>query len=169
MGEATDVTVYTDGACTGNPGPGGYAAILIRGGQRSELSGGRRLTTNNRMEMMAAIAALSSLEGRCRVLLYSDSRLMVDAIEMGAAQRWRANGWRRSRNSFVANADLWRELLPLCNRHEVRFEWVQGHAGHPENERCDWLAVTAARVEGLPADVGYEEQRAREASQPTLF
>jgi ribonuclease HI len=94
---------------------------------------------------------------------------MVDAVENGAARRWRANGWRRSCNTFAANADLWRELLPLCERHDVRFAWVQGHGDDPENERCDRLAVQAARAEGLPADVGYEEELTREASQPSLF
>jgi ribonuclease HI len=158
MSELNQVTIYTDGACIGNPGPGGYAAVLISGGKRKELSGGRRLTTNNRMEILAAIVSLESLKRPCRVTLYSDSQYLIEAIMTGWAQRWRANGWKRNRKEYAVNIDLWERLLTLCAKHEVEFVWVQGHAGHPENERCDLLSVAAAHVKDLPADAEYEEQ-----------
>src|SRR5262249_45393151 len=143
--------------------------ILLAGKMRKELTGGRRLTTNNRMEILAAIAALEALKWSCRVTLHSDSRYLVDAIRKGWAQRWRENGWKRNPKEYALNADLWARLLDLCEKHEVEFVWVQGHAGHPENERCDRLSVAAAQAEGLPADTGYEEQLAKQTKQATLF
>ena len=155
MERIKDVTIYTDGACIGNPGPGGYGAVLIYDGHRRELSGGYRKTTNNRMEMMAAIIGLEALKARCRVTLYSDSDYLVKAVSKGWAQRWRANGWRRNRRERALNPDLWQRLLQLCECHEVQFRWVKGHAGTPENTRCDELAMKAARQPDLPPDEGY--------------
>ena len=149
------VTIYTDGACIGNPGPGGYGVVLLYGDHRKELSGGYRLTTNNRMELTAAIQGLAALRARCQVRLFSDSEYVVNAIEKGWARRWQANGWRRQNKRLAENRDLWEELLRLCNRHQVRFEWIRGHAGHAENERCDRLALQAAQQPNLPEDKGY--------------
>ena len=149
------VTVYTDGACIGNPGPGGYGAILLYQGHRKELSGGYRKTTNNRMEIMAAIVGLGALKEQCKVTLYSDSEYLVKAMSRGWAQKWRANGWKRNRRAKVLNPDLWERLLQLCEYHEVQFGWVKGHAGTPENTRCDELAMQAAQQPNLPGDDGY--------------
>jgi len=151
------VTLYTDGACLGNPGPGGYGVVLIYGDRRKELSGGFRLTTNNRMEIMAALVALQALKEKCRVVLYSDSQYLVHAIERGWAARWRANQWRRNQRERALNADLWERLLPAVESMDVEFRWVKGHAGHPENERCDELAMGAAKAKDLAIDHGYEE------------
>jgi ribonuclease HI len=150
------VTIYTDGACLGNPGPGGYGVVLLYGDHRRELSGGYRRTTNNRMELTAAIKGLAALKKPCEVELLSDSEYLVNAVEKGWARRWRANGWYRSNKQMAENRDLWEELLRLCERHRVRFKWIKGHAGHAENERCDQLAFEAARLPNLPADQGYE-------------
>ncbi len=141
MVELKHVEIFTDGACSGNPGPGGYGTILRYGGAEKELSGGEAETTNNRMELMAAIVGLEALKERCAVTLYSDSKYLTDAIKCGWAVKWRANGWRRGRNAPALNADLWERLLGLLENHEVEIVWVKGHAGHPENERCDRLAV----------------------------
>ena len=157
------VTIYTDGACTGNPGPGGYCAILQYGGHRRELSGGFRRTTNNRMELMAAIKALEVLKKPCQVTLVSDSEYVVNGITKGWARGWRSKGWLRS-GKTVPNWELWRRLLELCESQSVRFEWVRGHAGHVENERCDALAVAAAGGSDLPADFGYEQPPAPPAA-----
>lgn len=156
VGSDASVVIYTDGACLGNPGPGGYGAVLINGAYRKELSGGFRQTTNNRMEIMGAVVALQTLKRRCAVILYSDSQYLVNAIEKGWAQRWRDNGWRRNRQTPARNADLWGLLLELCAGHSVKFEWIRGHAGNKENERVDQLAVGAANRDSLPADDGYE-------------
>ncbi len=173
MSDIGEVTVYTDGACIGNPGPGGYAAILRSGNKCKEIVGGYRLTTNNRMEILAALVALETLKWPCRVKIHSDSRYLVDAVMKGWAQRWRDNDWKRNPKEEAVNADLWERLLVICEKHEVEFVWVQGHAGQPENERCDLLSVAAAHADALPADVGYEEQqakrKAREAAQRSLF
>ena len=150
------VTIYTDGACLGNPGPGGYGAVLLYGSQRKELSGGFRLTTNNRMEITAALAALEALREPCRVTLYSDSQYLVNAMSKGWAQRWQDNGWKRNRREEAVNPDLWERMLELCRRHTVDFRWVRGHSGMKENERCDRLAVAAARDSVLPDDLGYK-------------
>ena len=150
------ITIHTDGACLGNPGPGGYGVVLDCAGTRKELSGGYRLTTNNRMELLAAIRALEALRERCRVTLYSDSKYVVDAVEKGWARRWQANGWKRNKREAAVNPDLWERLLDLINRHDVTFKWVRGHAGNAENERCDRLAVAAANGPHLDSDDVYE-------------
>jgi ribonuclease HI len=149
------IIIYTDGACLGNPGPGGYGAVLLYQGKRRELSGGYRRTTNNRMELMGAIAAFEALKARSKVLLYTDSRYVVDAVEKGWAQKWRRNGWRKPDKQMAMNPDLWERLLTACSLHEVKFEWVKGHAGNVENERCDVLANIAAAGQELAADPGY--------------
>ena len=151
------VTLYTDGGCINNPGPGGYGVVLIFDSHRKELSGGFRRTTNNRMEIFAAIAGLEALKEPCRVTLFSDSQYLVYAIQKGWARKWQANGWRRNKKERAINPDLWERLLKLCEVHEVQFRWVRGHAGHTENERCDELAKSAARSPDLAADPGYPE------------
>jgi ribonuclease HI len=156
MPELKSVTIYTDGACIDNPGPGGYGVVLLCEGHRKELSGGFRLTTNNRMEMMAALIGLQALKFRCQVSVYTDSQYLTDGIMKGWAKRWRANGWRRKREKIAINWDLWEKLLNICDRHCVMFQWVPGHAGVPENERCDVLSGHAALGSKLPADEGYE-------------
>jgi ribonuclease HI len=156
MTDLKHITIYTDGACTGNPGPGGYGIILQHGEKRREISAGFRLTTNNRMELTAAIVGLKILRYRCAVTIYTDSQYVVKGITLGWAKRWRANGWRRNAQEKAINADLWGELLDQCAEHEVTFEWVKGHANHPENERCDRLAVLAAQGKDLPRDDGYD-------------
>jgi len=149
------VILYTDGACLGNPGPGGYGVVLLYGEHRKELSGGYRLTTNNRMEILAAIRGLETLKVPCSVTLYSDSQYLVNAITKGWAKRWRANGWKRNSREKALNADLWERLLNLCNLHRVTFVWVRGHADIKENERCDALANEAAGQADLEEDQGY--------------
>ena len=139
------VDIFTDGACSGNPGPGGWGAILRFNGVEKELSGGEKETTNNRMEMTAVITALSSLKESCEVTLYSDSKYIIDSVTKGWAVGWKARGWKKADKSPALNADLWEKLLDLLDKHRVTFEWVKGHAGHPENERCDTLAVTESR------------------------
>jgi ribonuclease HI len=151
------VTIYTDGACLGNPGPGGYGAVLLYQNHRKDLSGGFRLTTNNRMEILAAVAALETLKQKCRIILHSDSQYVVNAISQGWAVRWRANNWRRNRKDMAQNPDLWDRLLQCTERHQVAFRWVKGHAGNPENERCDELAMAAAKGAILAIDAGYEK------------
>ncbi len=156
INEIKPITIYTDGACSGNPGPGGYGVLVADGEKRHELSAGFRRTTNNRMEMMAAIAGLKALEPGCRVTVYTDSQYVAQGITQGWAIRWRANNWQRNKKEKAVNPDLWTVLLDLCDLHEIRFEWVKGHAGHPENERCDQLAVSASQAKDLPADEVYE-------------
>ena len=138
------VEIYTDGACRGNPGRGGWGAVLVYNGVEKELSGGEAMTTNNRMELMAAIAALSALREPCRVTLTSDSKYLVDAITKGWAESWRARGWKKADKSPALNPDLWARLLELLATHEVELVWVKGHDGHPYNERCDKLATAFA-------------------------
>ena len=138
------VTIYTDGACSGNPGPGGWGAILRYGEHMKELSGGERNTTNNRMELMAVIVGLEALNRPCQVELYSDSKYVIDAFEKNWVDSWVKNGWKNSQKKPVKNIDLWKRLLEAKRKHEVHFNWVKGHAGHPENERCDKLATSAA-------------------------
>lgn len=137
----SEVEIFTDGACSGNPGPGGWGAVLRAGTHEKELSGGAANTTNNRMELSAVIAALSALKRPCKVMLTSDSKYVIDAVTKGWAKKWRANNWVKSDKKPALNADLWEELLRLLEIHDVTFIWVKGHAGHPENERCDRLAV----------------------------
>ena len=138
------VDIYTDGACRGNPGKGGWGAILVYGEHEKELSGGEAETTNNRMELMAAISALEALKESCEVTLTSDSKYMIDSIEKGWARSWRAKGWKKADKSPALNPDLWERLLNLLDVHKVTFVWVRGHNGHPYNERCDTLATTFA-------------------------
>ena len=150
--ELKKVKIYTDGACSGNPGPGGYGTILKYNGQEKELSAGYKLTTNNRMELMAVIAGLESLKEKCRVDVYSDSKYIVDAVIKGWAKRWEQKGWMRNKKDPAKNPDLWERLLDLLDEHQVQMHWVKGHAGHPENERCDRLAVQAAAGKDLADD-----------------
>lgn len=138
------VDIYTDGACRGNPGRGGWGAVLVYNGVERELSGGEVMTTNNRMELTGAIEALSALKEPCEVTLTSDSKYMVDAITQGWALSWRAHGWKKADRSAALNADLWERLLLLLERHRVTIVWVKGHDGHPYNERCDKLATAFA-------------------------
>jgi len=143
------VTLFTDGACSGNPGPGGWGAILSYEGRERELSGGEAATTNNRMELMAVIAGLEALKEPCEVTVVTDSQYVYNGMTKGWALGWRARGWHKADRSPALNPDLWERLLELAERHELRFEWVRGHNGHPENERCDRLAVAgAARAAG---------------------
>ena len=138
------VEIYTDGACRGNPGPGGWGAILVYQGREKELSGGEAETTNNRMELTAAIESLKALKEPCQVTLTSDSKYLVDGIQKGWAASWKKKGWKKSDNSPALNPDLWDELLTLVDRHEITWVWVKGHVGHPFNERCDALATAFA-------------------------
>ena len=138
------VEIYTDGACRGNPGKGGWGAILVYYGVEKELSGGEAETTNNRMELSAVIAALSALKEPCEVRLTTDSQYVVNAIEKGWLDSWQKNGWRKSDKSTVLNVDLWQKLVVQLEKHAVSFVWVRGHNGHPYNERCDKLATDYA-------------------------
>lgn len=135
------IQLFTDGACSGNPGPGGWGAILRYGEHEKELSGGESETTNNRMELTAVIEGLSALKEPCDVHLVTDSKYVVDAVLKGWVYSWQKNGWRKADKKPALNVDLWEKLLHQLDRHNVDFEWVKGHAGHPENERCDALAV----------------------------
>ncbi|MFQ5824305.1 MAG: ribonuclease HI [bacterium] len=164
MSELKSVTIYTDGACLGNPGPGGYAAVLIYQGKHKEISGGFNNTTNNRMEIMAAIKGLEALKEKCQVTLYSDSQYLVDAIKNGWVMRWQANRWKRNKKEKAQNVDLWKRLLELCDQHEVEFKWTRGHVGTRENERCDYLANQAADQPDLP-----EDQINKDSSKLELF
>jgi ribonuclease HI len=150
------VELHTDGACSGNPGKGGYGVVLKTGQHRKELSGGFRLTTNNRMELMAAIVGLEELKYPCQVDLFSDSEYVVKGFSEGRVARWRAKGWKRERNKPVINVDLWQRLILLVETHSVDFHWVRGHSGDPENERCDELAVLAYQTGELRIDEPYE-------------
>lgn len=150
-----EVTIYTDGACSGNPGAGGYGIVLLYGSAKKELSAGYAKTTNNRMELLAVIKGLEALKEPCRVKLYSDSRYVVDAIEKGWVLKWKQNGWMRNKKERASNADLWERLLPLLARHEVKFIWVKGHADNPGNERCDTLARLAIQTGNLLEDENY--------------
>ena len=135
------VEMFSDGACSGNPGPGGYGVILRVAGREKELSGGEAMTTNNRMELLGVIEGLSALKEPCRVVLTTDSRYVVDSVTKGWVYGWKKKGWIKSDKKPALNVDLWEKLLPLLEKHDVTFNWVKGHAGHPENERCDRLAV----------------------------
>ena len=146
-----EVTIYTDGACSGNPGPGGYGVVLMAGHHRKELSGGYRLTTNNRMELLAAITGLEALKrDGLRVRLYTDSQYLVNAVNNG----W-VFGWEKKRFVKKKNPDLWMRFLEVYRQHRVTLIWVKGHNNNPENERCDALAVAASKLPGLPEDEGY--------------
>ena len=156
---SADIIIYTDGGSINNPGPGGYGVVIVESGQQQEISGGFRLTTNNRMEMVAAIVALRRFETRVeQIQLFSDSSSLVNGIEKGWAGKWQLNGWKRSDGQDVLNIDLWKELIRLTANGNVHFQWVKGHAGNTLNERCDQLAVASARIEDLPVDCGYENR-----------
>lgn len=138
------VNIYTDGSCKSNPGPGGWAAVLVYGKTEKEISGGAADTTNNRMELTAVISALKLLKEPCKVTVTTDSKYVSDGITKGWAASWKAHGWKKTDKSPALNPELWDELLALCETHTVSFEWVKGHAGHPYNERCDALAQAEA-------------------------
>ena len=139
------VLIFTDGACSGNPGPGGWGAVLRYGSTEKELSGGEAQTTNNRMELTACIEALKALREPCNVTLTTDSQYVVNGITKGWAKNWQNNGWKKADKKPALNSDLWQKLLDLINQHSVEMVWIKGHAGHPENERCDRLAVAEAQ------------------------
>jgi ribonuclease HI len=155
-----EVTIYADGACMGNPGPGGYGVIITYGERRKELSAGFRLTTNNRMEILGCIAGLSALKEPCDVTVYSDSRYVVNTMTKSWAIRWRRNEWKRKdadgQTKDALNKDLWIQMLELCDKHSVQFKWIRGHSGNEGNERCDELARTAASAGSLGIDTAYE-------------
>ncbi len=157
MAEQKSVELFTDGACSGNPGQGGWGCILRYGAHELALSGGFRLTTNNRMEILAVISGLERLKEPCNVTVYSDSKYVVDAVNEGWVYGWQKKGWVKSNKEPALNVDLWERLLGLMKQHTVTFVWVKGHDGHPENERCDDLATTAAAGEHLPEDFGYKQ------------
>ena len=139
------VTLYTDGACSGNPGPGGWGAILEYQGREKEMSGGEKSTTNNRMELTAVIEGLSALKEPCIVELYSDSKYVIDGLSKGWAAGWQKNGWRKADKKPALNPELWEQLLALTQQHEMRYHWVKGHAENPKNNRCDALAVAESK------------------------
>lgn len=157
MGEVKEVVIFTDGACVPNPGAGGYGIVLIYRRHRKELSQGFRLTTNNRMELLAAIVALETLKEPCKVKLYSDSKYLIEPIILGWINRWKSKNWRK-----VKNPDLWARLLEQCNKHQIEFFWVKGHSGNIENERCDELAAQACKSKNLIPDEFYESNSAQE-------
>jgi len=143
-----EVIIYTDGACSGNPGPGGWGAILTdcQSGNKKEISGGEAHTTNNRMELLGVISALSLLKVPCEVTVYTDSKYVSDAMKLGWAKKWQAKGWMRNKSDSAKNPELWQQLLDLCNRHHVTFQWVKGHAQNEYNNRCDQMAVAQSKL-----------------------
>lgn len=154
------IVVYTDGGSINNPGPGGYGVVIVEAGEVRERSGGFRHTTNNRMEMMAAIVALIELQEQVKHIdLYSDSSYLVNGINKGWAPKWQARGWKKADGEAVLNSDLWKQLLKLTETINVYFHWVKGHAGNEGNERCDQLAVASARQSDLPVDIEYEARK----------
>jgi len=153
--------IYTDGSSLGNPGPGGWGAVIEAEDGCQELAGGYRLTTNNRMELLGCIAALEAISASVRVVITTDSQYVVKGIMQGWARKWRASGWMRTRTEPAENYDLWDELLKLTEEREVMFRWIKGHAGHKQNERCDELARTAATQAELAIDENYEAGRTR--------
>jgi ribonuclease HI len=153
------IIIYSDGGSINNPGSGGYGVVIIDGEKRRELSGGFRMTTNNRMELSGAIAGLSQFEKPSSLHLRTDSQYVVRGIMEGWAKKWRKNGWMRTRNEPAENYDLWKKLLELTEKHDVIFEWIKGHAGHDENERCDELARSMSSQKALPPDINYEEKQ----------
>jgi ribonuclease HI len=162
------VAIYTDGGCEPNPGPGGYGLVLFHPKKRVEVSGGFRLTTNNRMEIFAAIKGLELLKQPCKVTLCSDSQYLVEAVMKGWAAKWKKNGWWLNNKERAKNIDLWEKLLALCETHQVEFRWVKGHAGNRENERCDHLSLSALRQPNLPVDDGYENKPETEGHRPAM-
>jgi len=167
-GPLPEVEIYTDGACDPNPGPGGYGAVLLHPKKRLEISGGFRRTTNNRMEILAAIKGLELLKKPCKVRLYSDSQYLVNAMRDGWVEAWQKRDWWRTNQERAVNVDLWQRLLELSQIHQLEFVWVRGHAGNTENERCDQLSHTALRQPNLPLDEGYENKPESEGERPRL-
>jgi ribonuclease HI len=167
-GTRPQVEIYTDGGCEPNPGAGGYGVVLLHPKKRAEASGGFRLTTNNRMEIFAAIKGLEMLKQPCQVTLYSDSQYLVKAMMEGWVVAWKRKGWWRTKTERPENVDLWHRLDALCQTHHVEFRWVRGHAGNPENERCDQLSMAALRQPNLPADEGYENKPEDDGPCPDL-
>jgi ribonuclease HI len=155
----SEVVIYTDGACAGNPGPGGYGAVMRYNNHRKEISRGFRKTTNNRMELMAVIVSLQLLKNPCKVKLYTDSQYIADSVNRGWAKRWQENNWKRSKKEKAMNPDLWEKLLELLNIHEVDMQWLKGHDGDPENERADYLATQAIKSKTLKIDQVYENSQ----------
>ena len=153
--EKSKVEIYTDGACSGNPGPGGWGAVLIYGEHEKQLSGGEPETTNNRMELTAVIEALSLLKRPCEVTLTTDSKYVADSVTKGWVYGWQKRGWKKGDGKPALNPDLWEKLLPLLKMHEVKFVWIKGHAGHEFNERCDRMAVSCANSDNLLDDEGW--------------
>ena len=153
-----EVIIYTDGSCLKNPGPGGYGVVMMAGKHRKELSGGFRRTTNNRMEILAAVKALEALKRPCKVMLHTDSQYLVNTMMKGWAKGWRKNNWIKRDKSKAKNSDLWAVMLGLTDTHDVTFKWVKGHAGIEENERCDELARTAATDHPDQIDEVYEQE-----------
>ena len=153
------VLIYTDGGAIGNPGPGGYGVVLTFKGQRKELSQGFEKTTNNRMELMACIAGLTALKNPVEVIVYSDSKYVVDGMNKGWARQWLINGWKKKDGKPVENADLWKKLIGAAKHHQVKFIWVKGHAGKKENERCDELVQKASRGNNLIQDTGFKSNK----------
>jgi ribonuclease HI len=160
------IQIYTDGACEPNPGRGGYAAVLIHPKKRMEISGGFLLTTNNRMELLAALKGLEQLKEPCEVTLYSDSKYVVDSMQLGWAAGWKKKNWWRTNQERAENFDLWDRLLALCEKHQVTFQWVRGHAGNTENECCDRLSCAALKDSNLEIDHGYESKPADAGGRP---
>lgn len=151
-----NISIYTDGACSGNPGAGGYGVVMLYGSARRELSEGFELTTNNRMELLGVIKGLEALKEACAVTLYSDSKYVVDAVEKKWVYKWQQQGWMRNKKDRASNVDLWERLLILLEKHQVSFVWVKGHADNVENERCDELARTAIQNGNLLVDKNYK-------------
>ena len=163
------VTIHTDGAAKGNPGRGGFGVLLSHKGSTRELSGGFSRTTNNRMELLAAITGLEALKSPCRVTLHSDSRYLVDAMTKGWLRGWKSRCWSRANNQYLKNADLWKRLDAAAARHDISWRWVKGHAGQTENERCDTLADAACHAPNLPPDPGFVAEEARQKSRQDLL
>ena len=162
------VEIYSDGGCEPNPGPGGYGVVLLHPKKRTEASGGFRSTTNNRMEIFAAIAGLEMLKQPCQVTLYSDSQYLVKAMTEGWVAAWKMKHWWRTKTERPGEVDLWQKLDALCQKHQVKFLWVKGHAGNPENESCDRLAMAALRQPDLPVDEGYENKPETDGVRPDM-
>ncbi len=162
-----DVVIYTDGAASPNPGPGGYGAVLLCNGRRKELSEGFKKTTNNRMELLGVIASLEALTMKCSGTVYSDSKYVVNAANKGWALKWQKKNWWRTTKEKAKNPDLWQRFLDVYEKHDMKLEWVKGHAGIQENERCDQLAVEAAKGDNLPEDAGYVEGAKRFVEEDT--
>jgi ribonuclease HI len=155
MEQLQEVEIYTDGACSGNPGSGGYGIVLKHRDNIKEISGGYRQTTNNRMELIAVITGLEALKRTCEVKLYSDSKYIIDAVNKGWTKKWKENGWRRDRNKPVKNVDLWIKILNLAERHKITWVWVKGHDENVFNNRCDKLAQEAINKQPLQEDLGF--------------